>query len=113
MVKHRHFRFMRSKQSVDELAHALSRLGLVCTPDEDRIVCNRRSAAPIEIGWEVSWQCDGEHEEDGRITVVCDGRVRADIDVQMLLSQRHTQPLRAVIIDRIVSTCDEVIRSNG
>src|SRR5947209_6490579 len=121
------FRFLDSPLSVERLRQELGEIGLAeakaakrqaddepAEPDPYHPAC-LRFACPwlnglVEIHWHYSWWPDGMSSELERVSVVSEGVVRSEVNVEELLQQRLEQPLAEVLMARIRTGCAEVMR---
>jgi hypothetical protein len=124
------YRFLDSPESLRGLRQALGQVGLseMETPKQEaadepsepnpyhpaclRFAC-RWLSEPVEIHWHFYWRPDGMYSELGRVSVVYEGMVRGEVNVEELLRHRVGRPLAEVIIDGIVATCAEVTGTRG
>jgi hypothetical protein len=123
------FRFLDSTESLRGLRQALGQVGLSevetkqeaghepSQPNPYHPAC-LRFACPwlseqVEIHWHYYWWPDGMYSELGRVSVVYEGVVRGEVNVEDLLRQRVGQPLSEVIIEGIVAACAEVTGKRG
>jgi hypothetical protein len=120
------FRFLDSPESLRNLRQALRQVGLAedemseheaddeepLTPNPYHPACLRFACPwlnqPVEVHWHYYWWPDGVNSELGRVSVVQDGRVRAEVNVEELLRQRLAQPLAEVVVESIVAACAEL-----
>jgi hypothetical protein len=62
----------------------------------------------VEIHWHYYWWPDGMYSELGRVSVVHEGMVRGEVNVEELFRQRLEGSLAEVIVEQIVAVCSKV-----
>jgi len=120
------FRFFDSPVSLRLLREALGQIGLSeqeppeqetldaapIKPNPYHPACMRFTcpwlSAPVELHWHYSWWPDGLHSDLRRVSVVYDGVVRGEVNVEELLRQKVARPLAEKIIQDIVAACAEL-----
>ncbi|MEQ8789873.1 MAG: hypothetical protein RIC55_26500 [Pirellulaceae bacterium] len=124
------FRFLDSPESLRGLRQALGEVGLsevvtaareatdeTSEPNPYQPACLRFAcrwlSESVEIHWRYYWWPDGMYSELGRVSVVYEGVVRGEVNVEELLQQQVGRPLAEVIIEAIVAACAEVTGKRG
>jgi hypothetical protein len=120
------YRFLDSPASLRGLHYALEEVGLsgqetaehetadqeLIEPDPYHPACMRFAcpwlSEPVELHWHYHWWPDGTQSELRQVSVVCDGVIRGEVNVEELLRQKLARPLAEVLIKRIVAVCGEV-----